>query len=76
MAILDRNLEYRLSVSMDEPRPLIERNLAVMAVIDAIRDIAKQFLPDYERDASGYQRQGDDGADEGPAVCCHTVVWT
>jgi ParB-like chromosome segregation protein Spo0J len=41
MAILDRNLEYQLPMSMDERRPLIERNLAVMAVIDATRDIAK-----------------------------------
>ena len=40
-AILDRNLEYQLPVSMDERRPLIERNLAVMAVVDATRDIAK-----------------------------------
>jgi hypothetical protein len=39
-AILDRNLEYQLPVSMDERRPLIERNLTVMAVIDATRDIA------------------------------------
>jgi len=41
MAILDRNLEYQLPASMDERRPLIERNLAVMAVIDAASDIAK-----------------------------------
>jgi hypothetical protein len=40
-AILDRNLEYQLPVSMDERRPLIERNLAVMAVVDATRDLAK-----------------------------------
>jgi hypothetical protein len=39
-AILDRNLEFQLPVSMDERRPLIERNLTVMAVIDATRDIA------------------------------------
>jgi ParB family chromosome partitioning protein len=44
MAILDRNLEYQLPVSMEERRPLIERNLAVMAVIDATCDIAKCSL--------------------------------
>lgn len=41
MAILDRNLAYQLPVSMEERRPLIERNLAVMAVVDATRDIGK-----------------------------------
>ena len=41
LAILDRNLEYQFPASMEERRPLIERNLAVMAVIDATRDIAK-----------------------------------
>lgn len=41
LAILDRNLEYQFPVSMEERRPLIERNLAVMAVVDATRDLGK-----------------------------------
>jgi ParB-like chromosome segregation protein Spo0J len=43
-AILDRNLEYQLPMSMEERRPLIEKNLAVMAVVDATRDIARCAL--------------------------------
>lgn len=38
-AFLDRNLQWQTPMPMEERRPLIERNLAVMAVIDAIRDI-------------------------------------
>lgn len=44
MAILDRNLEYQLPISKEERQPLIERNLAVMAVIDATREIVKCTL--------------------------------
>ena len=40
-AFLDRNLQWQTPMPMEERRPLIERNLAVMAVIDAMRDIAK-----------------------------------
>ncbi len=40
-AFLDRNLQWQTPMPMGERRPLIERNLAVMAVIDAMRDIAK-----------------------------------
>ena len=39
-AILDRNLQWQTPMPMEERRPLIERNLAVMAAIDAIREIA------------------------------------
>ena len=38
-AILDRNLQWQTPMPMEERRPLIERNLAVMAAIDAIREI-------------------------------------
>jgi hypothetical protein len=41
MAILDRNLEYQTAMPMEERRPLMERNYAVMAVIDAAREVAR-----------------------------------
>lgn len=40
-AILDRNLQWQTPLPMEQRRPLIERNLAVMAVVDAAREIAK-----------------------------------
>ncbi len=39
-AFLDRNLQWQTPMPMEERRPLIERNLAVMAVIDAMRELA------------------------------------
>lgn len=40
-AILDRNLQWQTPIPMEQRRPLIERNLAVMAVVDATREIAR-----------------------------------
>jgi len=39
-AILDRNLQWQTPMPMEQRRPLIERNHAVMAVIDAARAMA------------------------------------
>lgn len=39
-AILDRNLQWQTPMPMEQRRPLIERNHAVMAVVDAARAVA------------------------------------
>jgi ParB-like chromosome segregation protein Spo0J len=39
-AILDRNLQWQTPMPMEQRRPLIERNHAVMAVVDGARAIA------------------------------------
>jgi len=64
MAILDRNLEYQLPASMDERRPLIERNLAVMAVIDAAANGRRRRgrHPRVRYTGHGFRRQVPQGS--------------
>ena len=47
-AILDRNLQWQTPMPMEQRRPLIERNHAVMAVVDAARAVAACPLPPAE----------------------------
>jgi hypothetical protein len=47
-AILDRNLQWQTPMAMEQRRPLIERNHAVMAVVDAARAVAACPLPAAE----------------------------